>query len=146
MLSAINPKRKRTTTGTSTIAAMFLVRLASYPNVCQSKIAFNTAMTAARTQADTFIQPGFANWPIFNLSPVNMTSGTTAKLSIRLRITWLRISNWAVPLSPIIAVTMTAGTMATSRVTRRRTTGCSRHRRKPFMIICPASVPVRLEF
>ena len=29
-------------------------RPASYPaNVCHSKIAFNTAMTAARTQADT---------------------------------------------------------------------------------------------
>ena len=31
-------------------------RPASYPaNVCHSKIAFNTAMTAARTQADTSV-------------------------------------------------------------------------------------------
>ncbi len=43
---------------------------------------------------------GAASAPSFRRSAVNSTSGTTAKGSCRLRITWLRMSSFAVPLDP----------------------------------------------
>ena len=41
---------------------------------------------------------------------------------------------------------MTAGTIAISRVIRRRSHGRRRILRKPSITICPASVPVSVEF
>ena len=41
-----------------------------------------------------------AKLPIFFLSDTNCTSGMTAKGNCIDRITWLRINNLAVPLSP----------------------------------------------
>ena len=49
-------------------------------------------------------------------------------------------------VSPYIAVTITAGTMAMSRVMSRRSQGGRRMLRKPSITICPASVPVSVEF
>ena len=42
--------------------------------------------------------------------------------------------------------TPTAGTIASSRVTSRRTQGASRTCRNPSITICPASVAVTVEF
>ena len=39
-----------------------------------------------------------------------------------------------------------AGTIAMPRVKRRRSHGAKRKSRKPSMTICPANVPVRVEF
>ena len=62
--------------------------------------ALRPAITMATRYASTASQPGLANSPIFARSTVNSTSGNTANESWRLRITWLRMSSFAVPLSP----------------------------------------------
>src|SRR6267143_5834816 len=46
----------------------------------------------------------------------------------------------------MVAVTITAGMMASSRVISRRKTGGRRMRRKPSITTWPASVPVSVEF
>ena len=51
-------------------------------------------------QAAALSQKGLAKRPITFRSLVKATSGTTAKGSWRLRITWLSTSNFAVPLAP----------------------------------------------
>ena len=88
----------------------------------------------------------FTNSPIFARSDVKRTSGTTAKESWRLRITWLRISSLAVPDAPYRMATIAAGTIAIPRVIRRRSHGRSRMWRNPSITIWPASVPVSVEF
>ena len=42
----------------------------------------------------------FTNSPIFNLSEVNATNGTTAKLNCIESITWLNTNSSVVPFSP----------------------------------------------
>ena len=42
----------------------------------------------------------FTNSPIFNLSEVNTTNGTTAKLNCIESITWLNTNSSVVPFSP----------------------------------------------
>ena len=69
-------------------------------NVCHSSQAFSDEMRIAIGQASARIQSGVTNGPIFARSPVNITSGKTAKGSCRLRITWLRMSSGPVPRSP----------------------------------------------
>ena len=57
-------------------------------------------MTAVTNQATTRTHTGLTNSPIFFRSDVNITSGTTANGSCRLRITCDNTSNFAVPDSP----------------------------------------------
>ena len=73
--------------------------------------------------ASPISQIGATSAPIFRLSAVNITSGTTAKGSCRLRITCVRIRSCAVPLSPYQIVTAAAGTIAMPRVISRRSQG-----------------------
>src|SRR5688572_3768979 len=84
---------------------------------------FSAAMITATTQARTRIHTGATNAPILRLLPVKLTSGNTANGSCRLRITWLRMSSDPAPRSPYRITTITAGTMATSRVISRRKIG-----------------------
>jgi hypothetical protein len=103
-------------------------------------------MIVATNQARYFTIGPLTNSPIFTLSLVNRTSGKTAKLNCRLRITWLSTSRFVVPFSPEMIVTTTAGMIAMRRVMRRRSHGRRRMLRKPSITIWPASVPVRVEF
>ena len=50
------------------------------------------------------------------------------------------------PLSPKKIAVSTAGTIAMSRVMSRRSHGRMRMLRKPSITICPARVPVSVEF
>ena len=75
-------------------------------------------MTAV-TAASPVSQRGAISAPILCLSAVNITSGTMAKGSCKLKITWERIRSCAVPSDPYQMVTMAAGTMAMARVTNR---------------------------
>ena len=50
------------------------------------------------------------------------------------------------PCSPYIIATMIAGTIAIPRVISRRNHGRNRMFRNPSITICPASVPVSVEF
>ena len=61
-------------------------------------------------------------------------------------MTWLSTRSGPEPSSPLIAMTMTAGTIAISRVISRRSHGRSRMFRKPSITIWPASVPVSVAF
>ena len=61
---------------------------------------------------------------------------------LRLSTTWLKTSSELAPALPNQAVTMTAGTIATPRVSKARAAGETRMSRKPSMTIWPASVPV----
>ena len=102
-------------------------------------------MKTAVTQASACTARELTNSPILNLSPVNFTRGTTAKLSCMLRITWLRIRS----LRCRCAVKrghdhgrddgQHAGNQAAQP-------GLNRMCRKPSMMIWPASVPVSVEF
>ncbi|MCY1171866.1 hypothetical protein D9M73_119910 [compost metagenome] len=56
--------------------------------------------------------------------------------------TWLTTSNSTVSLPPVAEITISAGMIASERVTRRRSHGRTRMRRNPSITICPASVPV----
>ena len=103
-------------------------------------------MIPAVSQAKILIHAGLTNSPILRRSPVKRIKGITANASCRLNTTWLMMSSFAVPLSPYIAVTITAGTMAMPRVMSRRSHGRNRRFRKPSITICPASVPVSVEF
>ena len=69
-------------------------------------------MRTAVVQARAFSQGALTNSPIFCGSLVKRTSGTTAKLSCKERITWLRMSSFSVPCSPLTATTMMVGMMA----------------------------------
>src|SRR3989442_14907602 len=82
--------------------------------------ALNPAIAHATTQASSLSHAGFTNSPIFARSEVNRTSGKTAKDSCRLRITWLRMSSLAVPVSPKKIAVHRAGTIAISRMLRHR--------------------------
>src|SRR4051812_15527163 len=115
-------------------------------NVPTRSQALRPMMTSATPQAIVLSTGPLTKAPILARSPVNCTSGTTAKESCRLRITWLRIRRAPAPCSPYIAVTITAGTMAMSRVMRRRSQAGSRMSRNPSITIWPASVPVMVEF
>ena len=61
------------------------------------------------------------------------------------RSTWLNTSRSPVASSPASAMVITAGMMASDRVTRRRSQGRSRMLTKPSITIWPASVPVIVE-
>src|SRR4051812_41406124 len=77
------------------------VHHASHPwNVCTRSHALSAAITMATVHASTLTHLALTNGPIFRRSDVNITSGNTAKESCKLRITWLRMSSFAVPLSP----------------------------------------------
>ena len=69
-------------------------------------------ITAAITQARILSQAGLTRSPMIVRSPVNFTSGTTAKGSCRLSTTWLSTSSLVAPPSPVAATTNTAGTIA----------------------------------
>ena len=100
----------------------------------------------AISQAMVFSKIELANFPIFALSLVNITSGTTAKLNCMERITWLKTKRSAVPFSPYNIVTIKAGMTAINRVINLRNQGFNRICRKPYITICPAKVPVIVEF
>ena len=87
-----------------------------------------------------------ANAPILARDDVNVIRGTTAKGSCIARITCESTSSLPTPASPHAAATSAAGTMATIRVTMRRAQGGRRNSRNPSITICPASVPVNVEF
>src|ERR1041385_717024 len=106
----------------------------------------NAAIATATTYESAVSHFGFTNSPILSRSDVNRTSGKTANESCRLRITWLRIRSWAVPCSPKKIAVAAAGTIAMSRVMRRRNQGRMRILRNPSITIWPASVPVSVEF
>ncbi len=57
-------------------------------------------MTNEIAQAAAVSHAGLTRAPIFVRSLVNLTRGTIANGSWRLRITWLRMSSFAVPLAP----------------------------------------------
>ena len=97
-------------------------------------------------QAMIFREVLFTNSPIFSLSLVNITKGITAKLSCMERITWLKTNNSAVPFSPYQRATKKAGITAIRRVINLRNQGFSLMLRKPSITICPAKVPVHVEF
>src|SRR5262249_9076925 len=84
--------------------------------------------------------------PILLLSAVNMTSGTMAKGSCRLKITWDRIRSFAVPAAPYQMVTMAAGVMAVERVAGLRIQGGKGVAGKPSLTNRPESVAVTVEF
>ena len=100
----------------------------------------------ATIHTTTFVDVLFTKMPIFALSFVNMISGITAKLSCMDNITWLSTNKPAIPFSPYNNVTKKAGTIAIARVMSRLIHGLSRIFKKPSITICPASVPVRVEF
>ena len=77
---------------------------------------------------------------------MNITSGTTAKLSCIDNTTCVRISRCPVSRSPYRIVTPAAGMMASDRVASRRNHGGSRRRKNPSITACPASVAVTVEF
>src|SRR4029077_18104398 len=72
-------------------------------------------MITATAYASSLSQTGFTNSPIFSLSEVNITSGKTANDNCILRMTWLRTSSFAVPLSPYMKATITAGKNLSNR-------------------------------
>ena len=88
----------------------------------------------------------FTNSPIFSLSLVNITKGMTAKLSCIERITWLKTNNSAVPFSPYQSATKNAGITAISLVISLLNQGFNLMFKKPSITICPAKVPVKVEF
>ena len=96
--------------------------------------------------AEIFSQFLLTNTPIFSLSLVNITSGTTAKLSCMERITWLNSKSSDVPFSPYKMETISAGITAINLVMSLRNQGFKRILRKPSITICPANVPVMVEF
>src|SRR6266446_7804228 len=124
----------------------FPVTQALMPAQSQRYFPFSKTITVVVIQANVRSQTGETNSPIFRRSLVNRTSGMTAKESCRLRMTWLSKSNFAVPLAPNRAATITAGIIAMRRVIKRRSHGRKRMLRKPSITIWPASVPVRVEF
>src|SRR5436309_2054539 len=70
------------------------------PDQSDRYFRFSTTITAAVPQASVFSHPGDVNSPILRRSLVNATSGITANESCKLRTTWLRSNNFAVPLAP----------------------------------------------
>ena len=70
----------------------------------------------------------------------------TAKLSCMERITWLRTNNSAVPFSPYQSATKNAGITAMSLVISLLNQGFNLMFKKPSITICPAKVPVKVEF
>ena len=93
-----------------------------------------------------FIKGLFTNSPILALSLVNITNGTTAKLNCIDKITWLKTNNSVVPFSPYNMVTIRAGITAINLVIKRLNHGFSLIFKKPSITICPARVPVSVEF
>ncbi|KRT73908.1 MAG: hypothetical protein XU12_C0006G0075 [Deltaproteobacteria bacterium CSP1-8] len=71
--------------------------------------------------------------------------GMTAKESCRLSTTWLKTSSSPVARSPNRTIVRTAGTVATARVTMRRSQGLRRILTYPSITIWPARVPVIVE-
>src|SRR5262249_21431278 len=67
----------------------------------RSRAMINAAVRAA----STVIQRGATSSPSWRRSAVNITSGTTANGSCRLRTTWLRINSCALPFAPYQMVT-----------------------------------------
>src|ERR1700681_3786296 len=114
--------------------------------ICSSSQMLSAAMVTATAYASTLSQAGFASSPILSLSDVNATRGNTANESCMLNITWLSTSSFAVPPSPYINATTTAGTIAIPRVRSRRRHGGRRMLRNPSITIWPARVPVMVEF
>jgi hypothetical protein len=102
-------------------------------------------MTDAVIQPSTRTQRGLANSPIRARWLVNCNRGTTAKGNCKLRTTWLATSKFVIWLAPKKRIVKSAGTIATSRVTRRRIQGRMRKFRKPSITTWPAKVPVRVE-
>src|SRR6185437_14361187 len=115
-------------------------------NMSTSSHTLSSAINSATAYATPLSHHEFTNGPIFRRSEVKRTSGTTAKESCMLRITWLRMSSFAVPCSPYSMATTAAGMMAMTRVMSRRSQGRTRMFRNPSITICPASVPVSVEF
>src|SRR5690348_4526493 len=93
------------------------------PDQSAKYLTFRTTMIVAVTQASAYSHRGETNWPIFRRSLVNNTNGMTANESCILRITWLSRRSLAVPLVPKNAAVTTAGTIAISRVIKRRSQG-----------------------
>lgn len=103
-------------------------------------------MIAEIIQTQIFRKGLFTNSPIFALSLVNITKGTTAKLNCIDKMTWLKTNNSVVPFSPYRIATINAGTTAISLVINLLNHGFSLIFRKPSITICPARVPVSVEF
>lgn len=100
----------------------------------------------ATIQATTLVNVRLANLPILRLSLVKTIKGITAKLNRIDRITWLNTNKLATPFSPETSVTINAGIIAIKRVISRLNHGFNLICKKPSMTICPASVPVNVEF
>ena len=91
-------------------------------------------------------QRGDTRSPILVRLAVNITSGTIAKGSWKLRTTWLRISSRPVSSAPQIRITASAGMIAMTRVISRRATGLMRQRMNPSITIWPDMVAVIVAF
>ncbi len=110
------------------------------------KYAFNPAIRIATMVAAIRVSHRFTKLPILARELVKWTKGTTAKMRVKKRITWLRTSNFPAAAFPPTAATIAAGMIAMERVSNLRSQGLIRIWRKPSMTTCPASVPMMVEF
>src|SRR5262249_57998952 len=69
-------------------------------NVSNSSLTFRITITPATTHATAATAVGTTNWPILRRSETKRTSGITANGSCIDRMTWLKTSSRAAPLSP----------------------------------------------
>ena len=111
----------------------------------KASLRFRPAMTAATSHERIWTDFPMRYWPIHLRSETRWTRGITAKVNCRERTTWDRTSRSPTERSPAIRIVSAAGTIATARVSRRRTCGRSRTLRNPSITIWPARVPVMVE-
>lgn len=104
--------------------------LPALPNVrnlmlCTTKYKLRAPIITAMRIAAYLETKQLTKLPIFARELVKWTKGTTAKMRVKERMTWLRTSRRPAPALPPIAATMAAGMMAMERVMRRRSQGFS---------------------
>ena len=103
-------------------------------------------MIAATSQASTCTHQRLTNGPIFCLLLVNLHQRHHGEGQLQAEDHLAEDQQLVDALRrPTARITTTAGTMASSRVISRRSQGRMRNRRKPSIVICPASVPVIVE-